>query len=123
MLSDIPDTSPALNQAIATFNQISADPYHLRSPQQIARFFDGLTLAAPGIVTISRWRPDPTDTSAQPGDLNALCGIGRKLAHSARGVTPGTVPTTAGQAHCGARRRELAACRRRLNTDPYSAGR
>jgi hypothetical protein len=87
VLSDIIDTSPALNQAIAACNQISASPYLLRSPQEIARFFDGLTLTSPGIVTISQWRPDLLGTRAQPREVNALGGIGRKLAHSARRVS------------------------------------
>ena len=47
-LSDGTDTSPALNQAIAAYNQNSASSYHLRSPEEIARFFDGLTLVPAG---------------------------------------------------------------------------
>jgi hypothetical protein len=33
--------------------------YHARSPDQIARFFDGLELVEPGVISVSRWRPDP----------------------------------------------------------------
>jgi len=39
-LCDGTDTSPALNEAIAVYNQNSASSYHLRSPEQIAGFFD-----------------------------------------------------------------------------------
>ena len=77
-LSDGTDTSPALNQAIAAYNQNSASSYHLRSPEQIARFFDGLTLVPPGVVTTSRWRPDVVDTSSEPREVDAICGVGRK---------------------------------------------
>jgi len=77
-LSDGTDTSPALNHAIAAYNQNSASSYHLRSPEEIARFFDGLTLVPPGVVTTSRWRPDLADASAEPGEVDAICGVARK---------------------------------------------
>ena len=77
-LSDGTDTSPALNQAIAAYNQNSASSYHLRSPEEIARFFDGLILVPPGVVTTSRWRPDLADASAEPREVDAICGVGRK---------------------------------------------
>jgi S-adenosyl methyltransferase len=77
-LSDGTDTSPALNQAIVAYNQNSADSYHLRSPAQIASFFDGLTLVPPGVVTTSRWRPGIVDTSGEPRQVDAICGVGRK---------------------------------------------
>ena len=77
-LSDGTDTSPALNHAIAAYNQNSASSYHLRSPEEIARFFDGLTLVPPGVVTTSRWRPDLAEASAEPQEVDAICGVGRK---------------------------------------------
>jgi len=77
-LSDGTDTSPALNEAIATYNQNSANSYHLRSPMQITRFFDGLTLVPPGVVTTSRWRPDLMDPDSPPREVDAICGVGRK---------------------------------------------
>jgi S-adenosyl methyltransferase len=77
-LSDGTDTNPGLNQAIAAYNQNSASSYHLRSPEEIARFFDGLTLVPPGVVTTSRWRPDLRDVSSEPGEVDAICGVGRK---------------------------------------------
>jgi hypothetical protein len=36
----------------------AGDPYCLRSPDTIARFFDGLDLLEPGVVSTPRWRPD-----------------------------------------------------------------
>ena len=77
-LSDGTDTSRALNQAIAAYNQNSASSYHLRSPEQIGRFFHGLTLVPPGVVTMSRWRPGVVDASSEPREVNAVCGVGRK---------------------------------------------
>ena len=77
-LSDGTDTSPALNNAITAYNQNSGSAYHLRSPEQIALFFDGLTLVPPGVVTTSRWRPEPVDAGLEPREVDAICGVGRK---------------------------------------------
>ena len=42
-------------------------PVRLRSPQQIAGFFEGLELVEPGVVSCPRWRPDPvTSVAASP---------------------------------------------------------
>jgi S-adenosyl methyltransferase len=77
-LSDGTDTNPELNRAIAAYNQNSASRYHLRSPEEIARFFDGLTLVPPGVVATSRWRPELADASTEPREVDAICGVGRK---------------------------------------------
>ena len=53
----------------------AGDPYTLRSPEQIARFFDGLQLVEPGVVSTPRWRPDPDDEQV---DLGVFCGVARK---------------------------------------------
>ncbi|GAA2216591.1 SAM-dependent methyltransferase [Micromonospora olivasterospora] len=52
----------------------AGDPYRLRTPEQIARFFDRLELLEPGIVSVSRWRSEPE----LPPELDALCGLARK---------------------------------------------
>ena len=76
-LTDGTDTSPALSQAIDAYNQSSADSCYLRSPEQVAAFFDGLTLVPPGVVTTSRWRPGLTDAGSEPRVVDAICGVGR----------------------------------------------
>jgi len=54
-------------------------PYILRSPQQLAGFFDGLELVEPGVVSCPRWRPDPADAAGGlPAEVNAFGGVGRK---------------------------------------------
>ncbi|WP_250030817.1 SAM-dependent methyltransferase [Paractinoplanes maris] len=50
--------------------------YYLRSPERIARFFAGLELVEPGVVTVSRWRPEPG--SGEPAHQDSYGGIGRK---------------------------------------------
>jgi hypothetical protein len=77
-LSDGTSTSASLNEAIRVYNQNSASSYHLRSPGQIAGFFDGLTLVPPGVVTTSRWRPSASDIGGDPPEVDAVCGVGRK---------------------------------------------
>lgn len=45
-------------------------------PQQIGAFFDGLTVAPPGIVPASRWRPGSEDSAGE--DATACCvGFGQ----------------------------------------------
>jgi hypothetical protein len=55
----------------------AGDPYCLRSPDLIARFFDGLELLEPGVVSTPRWRPEPSP-SGPPADLAVFCGVARK---------------------------------------------
>jgi hypothetical protein len=52
-------------------------PYTLRSPEQIAGFFDGLDLQEPGVVSTPRWRPEPSP-SGLPAELDGYCGVARK---------------------------------------------
>ena len=44
----------------------------------MARFFEGLTLVPPGVVTTSRWRADLADASAERREVDAICGVARK---------------------------------------------
>ena len=61
-LYDGADTNEAFNQAQQGYNDSGAVPYHLRSPEQFARFFEGLELVEPGVVPVPHWRPDPDAT-------------------------------------------------------------
>ena len=47
-----------------------------RTTAEIARFFDGLELAPPGLAMLDHWRPEPDDPGGR--DFPAYCGIGRK---------------------------------------------
>jgi hypothetical protein len=51
-------------------------PYHLRTREEIAGFFDGLQLLEPGVVSTSRWRPDTG--GGLPAEVDAHCGVARK---------------------------------------------
>ncbi len=74
---DSANTSEAYNEAIRNYNQHSAYPYNLRSPEQITGFFDGLELVEPGIVPVTRWRPEATPFG-DAGEVPGLGGVGRK---------------------------------------------
>ncbi|MFJ1580931.1 SAM-dependent methyltransferase [Streptomyces sp. NPDC088147] len=59
-----------------TYNASGAVPYILRTPEQIARFFDGLELVEPGVVSWPHWHPDATTTSvAERGGWGGVARI------------------------------------------------
>ena len=67
------DTSAANNEAVRIWN-ISANPrYHLRSPERIAGLFAGLELLEPGVVSVTRWRPE-----ADAAAIDQYGAVGRK---------------------------------------------
>jgi hypothetical protein len=73
-MNDGTDTSEEVVEAARIWN-LSANPtYHLRSPDRVARFFDGLELVEPGVVSPPQWRPE----SGSPAAIDSFCGMGRK---------------------------------------------
>jgi S-adenosyl methyltransferase len=71
--------NPAGEQAQQDYNESGAIPYKLRSPEQLAAFFEGLELVEPGVVSCPRWRPDPADPrDGSPAEVDAFGGVGRK---------------------------------------------
>ena len=72
-----------LNDSIATSETVDAvqtarsggADYQLRTPEQMARFFQGLELVEPGLVATPLWRPGP---GADPRKLDVYCGVARK---------------------------------------------
>ena len=76
-MNDGTDTSKEVVEAARIWNQSANPTYHLRSPDRIARFFDGLELVEPGVVSPPRWRPEPSP-SGLPAEIDSFCGVGRK---------------------------------------------
>jgi hypothetical protein len=72
-MCDSTDLSPEVVEAARIWNESAALPYHLRSPERLARFFDGLELVEPGLVSVTRWRPD---TEAK--EIDQYGAVGRK---------------------------------------------
>ncbi|GGN49468.1 hypothetical protein FHR83_008795 [Actinoplanes campanulatus] len=67
------DITPANVEAARIWNESAAQPYHLRSPARLARFFDGLELVEPGVVPVTRWRPED-----DAPEIDQFCAVGRK---------------------------------------------
>jgi hypothetical protein len=72
-LYDGTDLTPEAVESARIWNQSAALPYHLRSTARVARFFEGLELVEPGLVTVTRWRPD---TEAR--EVDQFGAVGRK---------------------------------------------
>jgi hypothetical protein len=75
-ISDGTNTSEAVVESHRQYNENAPVPYHLRSPEQIAGYFDGLELVEPGVVPFTQWRPDPDD--GPPAYVDGYCGVARK---------------------------------------------
>ena len=68
----------AMEEAVAHWNKVGTPTMTLRTPEQITRFFDGLQLLEPGVLSCSRWRPDQSSPGGQPGEVDEFCGVARK---------------------------------------------
>jgi S-adenosyl methyltransferase len=89
---DTSDVSQGQNDALRKYNETGADPYRVRSPEQIARFFAGLALVEPGVVPVQQWRPDGTAFDP-PRDLVNLGGVGKKALPVGRFIGRGGLAT------------------------------
>ena len=68
---------PAVEQSMRQWNESGAAPITARTRDEIGRFFDGLELLEPGVVTCSAWRTDPQ----YPGitdKVSEFAAVGRK---------------------------------------------
>jgi O-methyltransferase involved in polyketide biosynthesis len=64
-------------QAQQGYNQSGALPYVLRTPDEIATFFDGLDLVEPGVVSCPLWRPQ-SGSLGPPAEVAAFGGVAKK---------------------------------------------
>jgi hypothetical protein len=67
-------------QAVQFWNQQGSAEMRLRTRDEIVRFFDGLDLVEPGVVSCSRWRPAPADIGTIK-EVTHFCGVARKLSY------------------------------------------
>jgi hypothetical protein len=72
-LYDSAPVSPEVVEAARIWNESAALPYHLRSTDRLAQFFQGLELVEPGLVPVTQWRPD-----AEASEIEQYGGVGRK---------------------------------------------
>ena len=71
------DTTPENRETVRIWN-LSANPrYHLRSRERFEALFDGLDLVDPGVVSVTRWRPD-SDADPEPAEIDQFGAVGRK---------------------------------------------
>jgi SAM-dependent methyltransferase len=64
--------------AIRAYNESGIPtPVKGRSRAEIEKFFDGLDLVEPGVVTCTRWRPVPSPWGA-PDEVMTYCGVAAK---------------------------------------------
>jgi hypothetical protein len=63
--------------AAKQWNETATPPITLRSKEDLLRYFEGLDLLEPGVVTCTKWRPDPDDPNAET-DVYQFCGLARK---------------------------------------------
>jgi hypothetical protein len=75
-LWDATDTSEAVRIAAKAQADLGS-PYHLRSLEEIRRWFTGTEMIEPGLVPITHWRPDPIDVG-QLEPIDAYGAVARK---------------------------------------------
>ncbi|MEU3898963.1 SAM-dependent methyltransferase [Streptomyces sp. NPDC045251] len=68
---------PDVDAAVAFWNENGTPRLTQRAPDAVARFFDGLELLEPGVVSCNRWRPDSGDGEL-PAEVAMFGGVGRK---------------------------------------------
>ena len=61
---DSTSTGEQVRDGAAKYAEAGAIPYHLRSPDQIAGYFHDLRLIEPGLVPVTRWRPNLAGSKA-----------------------------------------------------------
>jgi O-methyltransferase involved in polyketide biosynthesis len=68
----------AMEEAVRHWNEVGTPSMTLRTPEQITRFFDGLDLLPPGVVSCSRWRPGTGSGGQAPPEVDEFGGVARK---------------------------------------------
>jgi hypothetical protein len=67
-------TGEKMAKAIECWNLYGKPLGTHRTPAELARFFDGLELVEPGLVSITRWRPE----AGEPEEIDQFGAVGRK---------------------------------------------
>ncbi|MFC7388365.1 SAM-dependent methyltransferase [Sphaerisporangium rhizosphaerae] len=67
----------AMIEAVRRWNEGGSAPMTLRDPEELAGFLEGLEVLSPGVVSCSRWRPEPDDFDARQ-EVSQFCAVARK---------------------------------------------
>ncbi|GLW64833.1 hypothetical protein Arub01_30770 [Actinomadura rubrobrunea] len=65
------------DDAVRVWNEGGSVPMVVRSPETILSFLDGLELLDPGLVSLTRWRPEATPFGPPP-EVDEFCAVARK---------------------------------------------
>lgn len=68
---------PDVDAAVAFWNENGTPKLTQRTPAEVTRFFDGLELLEPGVVSCNRWRPD-AGCAGLPEEVAMYGGVARK---------------------------------------------
>ncbi|PRH79234.1 hypothetical protein C6N75_10665 [Streptomyces solincola] len=63
--------------AVGVYRDIR-NPLVMRPKDEVARFFDGFELVAPGLVKLPEWRPETPVEQEDPYAFSGFAGVGRK---------------------------------------------
>jgi hypothetical protein len=69
---------PAFEEAIGVWNANAPLSYHLRHPDELARFLEGLEVVEPGLVPCSAWRPSPGASPEELRQVDEFGAVARK---------------------------------------------
>jgi hypothetical protein len=74
------DFDPAAWAGVVEVYRRSGVTMQVRRKPDVERFFAGLDLVDPGLVSLPRWRPDPSDVGRPPSDaaVSVYGGVARK---------------------------------------------
>ena len=70
------DFNPNKGESMKVYNERSAEQAIVRDQAATARFVEGLALVEPGLVPVSKWRPESEVVAARPSSM--WCGVARK---------------------------------------------
>ncbi|MFG2146969.1 SAM-dependent methyltransferase [Streptomyces sp. NPDC048696] len=73
----IPLSEERAGGAVGVYRTIR-NPLVMRTSEQIAGFFDGFDLVAPGVVQMPMWRPETSPEQEDPYAFSGFAGVGRK---------------------------------------------
>jgi len=71
------DTNPDYVAALERYRDSGGVPYNVRGREQIVSLYEGLEPVEPGIVQITRWRPEP-NAFGDATEVDELGGVARK---------------------------------------------
>jgi hypothetical protein len=86
-VADGVSTDDDINRAQLRYNSRAEAPYHLRRPDELSVFFDGLDVVEPGIVPCPQWKPDriggasagsASASASASAEAHVYCGVARK---------------------------------------------